>query len=283
MIDGGDHAADEQAHDGAEAHQRGGPPDRDAHDQARAAAGALRRAVVQRPRAGRAVEDVRVRLADRELRRFVRSLAGQPATQEKRHPAECGRRLARDAPDPMVPRPGGTFGRRRAPGGCTHPALMRLSIDKDRFLLAFRGHGRPRPPAPRAPPGRLPPDRAAPRGDAPDRCPDGPLLGGRPRARGAGPPPGDRSRDDLPDAGRPLRARGGRADRPAEWRARLRGCAPTHHHHVVCSRCGRTAEIEDAGLRAVVREVTRRTGFRVDEHRLELFGLCSACQAATAG
>ncbi len=63
----------------------------------------------------------------------------------------------------------------------------------------------------------------------------------------------------------------------------MSGCAPTHHHHVVCSRCGRTAEIEDAGLRAVVREVTRRTGFRVDEHRLELFGLCSACQAATAG
>lgn len=57
------------------------------------------------------------------------------------------------------------------------------------------------------------------------------------------------------------------------------GCAPTHHHHVVCSRCGRTAEIEDAGLRAVVREVARRTGFRVDEHRLELFGLCSECQA----
>jgi Fur family ferric uptake transcriptional regulator len=58
------------------------------------------------------------------------------------------------------------------------------------------------------------------------------------------------------------------------------GCAPTHHHHVVCSRCGRTAEIEDAGMRTVVREVARRTGFRVDEHRLELFGLCPACQAS---
>jgi Fur family transcriptional regulator, ferric uptake regulator len=58
------------------------------------------------------------------------------------------------------------------------------------------------------------------------------------------------------------------------------GCAPTHHHHVVCSRCGRTAEIDDAGLRTVVREVARRTGFRVDEHRLELFGLCPACQAS---
>jgi Fur family transcriptional regulator, ferric uptake regulator len=60
------------------------------------------------------------------------------------------------------------------------------------------------------------------------------------------------------------------------------GCAPTHHHHVVCSRCGSTAEIEDAGLRAMVRGVSRRTGFRVDEHRLELFGLCPGCQAATA-
>jgi Fur family ferric uptake transcriptional regulator len=58
------------------------------------------------------------------------------------------------------------------------------------------------------------------------------------------------------------------------------GCAPTHHHHVVCSRCGRTSEIDDAGLRSVVRDVARRTGYRVDEHRLELFGLCPACLAA---
>jgi Fur family transcriptional regulator, ferric uptake regulator len=54
-------------------------------------------------------------------------------------------------------------------------------------------------------------------------------------------------------------------------------CEPAHHHHVVCSRCGRTDEIDDAGLRTVVREVARRTGYRVDEHRLELFGLCPAC------
>lgn len=58
------------------------------------------------------------------------------------------------------------------------------------------------------------------------------------------------------------------------------GCAPTHHHHVVCSRCGRTAQIDDAGLRTVVREVAQRTGYRVDEHKLELFGLCPACLPA---
>ncbi|HYH91936.1 MAG TPA: Fur family transcriptional regulator [Candidatus Saccharimonadales bacterium] len=56
-------------------------------------------------------------------------------------------------------------------------------------------------------------------------------------------------------------------------------CEPRHHHHVVCSRCGRSEDIDDAGLRAIVRGIARRTGFRVDDHRLELFGLCPACQA----
>jgi Fur family ferric uptake transcriptional regulator len=57
------------------------------------------------------------------------------------------------------------------------------------------------------------------------------------------------------------------------------GCEPAHHHHIVCSRCGRSVEIDDAGLRPVVQEVGRQTGFRVDEHRLELFGVCPACLA----
>lgn len=57
-------------------------------------------------------------------------------------------------------------------------------------------------------------------------------------------------------------------------------CQPVHHHHVVCSRCGRVTDIADKGLLAVMREIARRTGYRVEEHRLELFGLCPACQAA---
>jgi Fur family ferric uptake transcriptional regulator len=56
-------------------------------------------------------------------------------------------------------------------------------------------------------------------------------------------------------------------------------CERAHHHHVVCSRCGRTEGIEDAGLRTLVAKVSRQTGFRIDEHRLELFGLCPACLA----
>ena len=59
------------------------------------------------------------------------------------------------------------------------------------------------------------------------------------------------------------------------------GCEPAHHHHVVCSGCGRSTEIDDAGLRSVVGDVARQTGYRIDAHRLELFGLCPACLAET--
>ena len=57
------------------------------------------------------------------------------------------------------------------------------------------------------------------------------------------------------------------------------GCEPAHHHHVVCSRCGRSTEIDDAGLRSVVGDVARQTGYRIDTHRLELFGVCPSCLA----
>ncbi|MBM4408204.1 MAG: transcriptional repressor [Chloroflexi bacterium] len=72
-----------------------------------------------------------------------------------------------------------------------------------------------------------------------------------------------------------------RLDLPSGKHAYI-ACEPSHHHHVICSRCGRTAEVADAGLRRLVRDVVRQTGFRVDDHRLELFGLCSACVASTS-
>ena len=68
-----------------------------------------------------------------------------------------------------------------------------------------------------------------------------------------------------------------RLDRPTGEHAYV-ACAPAHHHHVICAHCERSIEVGDLGLGAVAREVTRRTGYRIDGHRLELFGLCPACQ-----
>jgi Fur family transcriptional regulator, ferric uptake regulator len=59
-------------------------------------------------------------------------------------------------------------------------------------------------------------------------------------------------------------------------------CEPAeHHHHVVCSRCGRSTEVQDAGLQGVVDEIARRTGYQIDTHRLELFGLCPTCHRSS--
>jgi Fur family transcriptional regulator, ferric uptake regulator len=59
-------------------------------------------------------------------------------------------------------------------------------------------------------------------------------------------------------------------------------CAPAHHHHVVCSRCGRAVEVDDEGLTEAVRRIELETGFRIDSHRLELFGRCRHCQASSS-
>jgi Fur family ferric uptake transcriptional regulator len=59
-------------------------------------------------------------------------------------------------------------------------------------------------------------------------------------------------------------------------------CAPAHHHHVVCSRCGRSSDVEDCGVAAAVEEIARRSGYRIESHRLELFGLCRHCQTRRA-
>lgn len=69
-----------------------------------------------------------------------------------------------------------------------------------------------------------------------------------------------------------------RVDLPSGGHAYV-GCEPVrHHHHVICSSCGRSVELEDCGMAAVAREVAARTGYAIDTHRLELFGTCPDCR-----
>lgn len=56
--------------------------------------------------------------------------------------------------------------------------------------------------------------------------------------------------------------------------------AGTHHHHLVCSSCGRVAEIPACDLGEQLRSVAAQSGFEVDAHWLELRGLCPACRTA---
>ncbi|HEX9044761.1 MAG TPA: Fur family transcriptional regulator [Candidatus Limnocylindrales bacterium] len=70
-----------------------------------------------------------------------------------------------------------------------------------------------------------------------------------------------------------------RLDLPAGDHAYVR-CDPVHHHHVVCASCGRSVEVDDSGVAAVTADIARRTGYRIEAHRLELYGICPACAGA---
>lgn len=57
-------------------------------------------------------------------------------------------------------------------------------------------------------------------------------------------------------------------------------CQPSHHHHVVCTECGRTENVGDLGLEQIADAVSTKTGFSLDSHRIELYGLCPSCRGA---
>ena len=61
-----------------------------------------------------------------------------------------------------------------------------------------------------------------------------------------------------------------------------------HHHHLLCSRCGRVEDFEPGGTveqRAVegLSRAARKLGWEVTSHRLDIVGICATCRVARAG
>jgi Fur family ferric uptake transcriptional regulator len=53
-----------------------------------------------------------------------------------------------------------------------------------------------------------------------------------------------------------------------------------HHHHLVCSGCGRVQDLDACAIGDMVRELSAATGYEVDGHWLELYGRCAECRVA---
>ena len=58
------------------------------------------------------------------------------------------------------------------------------------------------------------------------------------------------------------------------------GASHGHRHHLVCRRCGLAVEFEGCDLSPLLDRVKAQTGFTVEEHILELVGLCPTCRQA---
>jgi Fur family peroxide stress response transcriptional regulator len=50
------------------------------------------------------------------------------------------------------------------------------------------------------------------------------------------------------------------------------------HHHLVCTRCERVIDLSDARLDALRLPDTRRFGFVVSDHQVQLRGTCRECR-----
>ncbi len=50
-----------------------------------------------------------------------------------------------------------------------------------------------------------------------------------------------------------------------------------HHDHLVCTRCGAIIEFENETIEKLQREVADQHGFIIQNHKLELYGVCAAC------
>ena len=51
-----------------------------------------------------------------------------------------------------------------------------------------------------------------------------------------------------------------------------------HHHHLVCSRCGRMVPFSDEALEQAIHAVEDRLGAQVEAHEVTLHGLCADCR-----
>jgi len=51
-----------------------------------------------------------------------------------------------------------------------------------------------------------------------------------------------------------------------------------HHHHLICSECGRTLDFTDCDLTSLEKKLSSSTGFEIEGHLLELYGKCDACR-----
>jgi Fur family ferric uptake transcriptional regulator len=52
----------------------------------------------------------------------------------------------------------------------------------------------------------------------------------------------------------------------------------THHHHLICTNCGKIQDIEANVVEKLEKEIQKDKNFKVQRHSLEFFGLCSNCQ-----
>lgn len=54
-------------------------------------------------------------------------------------------------------------------------------------------------------------------------------------------------------------------------------CPPEHHHHAVCTKCGKVENVPCRSVGLFARALNSNLRFTLKQHRLEFFGICARC------
>jgi Fur family ferric uptake transcriptional regulator len=54
--------------------------------------------------------------------------------------------------------------------------------------------------------------------------------------------------------------------------------AKDHHDHIICTSCGTITEFVDEEIEHRQKEITERLGFVMQEHSMQIYGVCKTCQ-----
>ncbi|SEB89629.1 MULTISPECIES: Fur family transcriptional regulator [Arthrobacter] len=70
--------------------------------------------------------------------------------------------------------------------------------------------------------------------------------------------------------------------RSTDGEAVYRRCeADSHHHHLLCRRCGKAVEIEAPAVEAWAAKMAAEHGFTAVTHTVEIMGLCAECSQSS--
>lgn len=58
-------------------------------------------------------------------------------------------------------------------------------------------------------------------------------------------------------------------------------CEPRHHHHFLCTACGRVQTFEAPAVESEIHRLAEVSGFAVITHHVELLGRCAECSKLT--
>ena len=55
--------------------------------------------------------------------------------------------------------------------------------------------------------------------------------------------------------------------------------AKEHHDHLICTECGKITEFVDAEIEKRQHAITNELGFKMIDHSMQIYGICSECQS----